>query len=156
MTARAASRLGSGFRANRQGRNSKTQGHPGSASYSARSNGSDPAGNQLGRPSGTQGSLRYQTPRVMIGSTTKMSAAFDTLEATHRLEDAGMDRRQAEAVATIVGDGQGDLATKDDIGNLVTTGDLYRALVIQATGIIAAFAALACIAIGLASLWSGQ
>ena len=85
-----------------------------------------------------------------------MSAAFDTLEATHRLEDAGMDRRQAEAVATIVGDGQGDLATKDDIGNLVTTGDLYRALVIQATGIIAALAALACIAIGLASLWSGQ
>ena len=49
-----------------------------------------------------------------------MSAAFDTLEATHRLENAGMDRKHAEAVATVVRDGQGQLATTTDIGELRT------------------------------------
>ena len=44
-----------------------------------------------------------------------MSAAFDTLDAARQLEDAGMDRRHAEAVATVVRKGQGELATKDDI-----------------------------------------
>ena len=85
-----------------------------------------------------------------------MSAAFDTLKAANRLQAAGMHRDHAEAVATIIGDGQGDLATKDDIGNLATTAELYRALWIQAAGIVATIAALAGIVIGLASLWSGQ
>lgn len=47
-----------------------------------------------------------------------MSAAFDTLDAARQLEDAGMDRRHAEAVATVVRKGQGELATKDDIRNV--------------------------------------
>ena len=147
VAAPAVSRSGSGFRANRQGRNSRTQDHPGLASYSERSNGSGPDANWPARRSATLSSLRYRTPRVMIGSTAKMSAAFDTLTAVRKLEAAGMDRKQAEAVAAAIRQGH---------GNLLTTGDLYRALVIQAAGIIAALAALACIAIGLASLWSGQ
>lgn len=54
-----------------------------------------------------------------------MSAAFDTLDAARRLEDAGMDRKHAEAVATIVRDSQGELATAGQLKSLddkVTTG----------------------------------
>lgn len=47
-----------------------------------------------------------------------MSAAFDTLEAANRLENAGMDRMHAQAIATVVRDGQGTLATRDYIRNL--------------------------------------
>ncbi len=87
-----------------------------------------------------------------------MSAAFDTLNAARRLEAAGMQRDQAEAVAAVVREGQGELATTADLSTLEArlTATLYRALWIQAAGIIAAIAALAGIAIGLASLWSGQ
>ena len=85
-----------------------------------------------------------------------MSAAFDTLQAANRLTNVGMDRRQAETVATMIAGRQGGLATKDDIGNLATTAQLYRALWLQAAGIVATITALAGIAIGLASLWSGQ
>lgn len=41
-----------------------------------------------------------------------MTAAFDTLAAARELETAGMDRPQAEAVASVVRQGQGELATK--------------------------------------------
>jgi len=85
-----------------------------------------------------------------------MSAAFNSLQAANRLTDAGMDRLQAETVATLIGDGQDNLATKDDIRSLATAAELYRALWIQAAGIVATITALAGIAIGLASLWSGQ
>ena len=54
-----------------------------------------------------------------------MSEKFDTLDAARRLEDAGMDRRHAEAVATIVRDSQGELATAAQLKSLddkVTTG----------------------------------
>ena len=74
-----------------------------------------------------------------------MSGTFDTLTAARELEAAGMDRKQAEAVAGIVRAGHGELATK---------ADLYRALWIQAAVIIAVITALAGVATGLASLWS--
>ena len=49
-------------------------------------------------------------------------AAFDTLAATRDLEAAGMERRQAEAVAEVTAQaavtGHGELATKADL----TTG----------------------------------
>ena len=76
-----------------------------------------------------------------------MSGTFDTLTAARELEAAGMDRRQAEALAQTIRAGQ---------GNLVTTADLYRALWMQAAGIIVAIAALAGVAVGLASLWGGR
>ena len=44
-----------------------------------------------------------------------MTAAFDTLAAAQQMEDAGMDRKHAEAVATSIRSGQGELATKADI-----------------------------------------
>lgn len=48
-----------------------------------------------------------------------MSAnTFDTLTAARELEAAGLDRRQAEAIAKTVRNGQGDLATKGDVAAL--------------------------------------
>ena len=51
-----------------------------------------------------------------------MAAAFDTLTAARRMEDAGMKREQAEAVAEAVRSAAGadreDLATKTDLAML--------------------------------------
>ncbi len=44
-----------------------------------------------------------------------MTVAFDTLAAARDLETAGMDRGQAEAVASVIRAGQSDLATKADL-----------------------------------------
>lgn len=87
-----------------------------------------------------------------------MNAAFDTLDAARRLEAAGMGRDEAEAIAAIVRGAQGQLVTIGDLSGHLSALEarLYRALWIQAAGIIATIAALAGIAIGLASLWSGQ
>ena len=87
-----------------------------------------------------------------------MSAAFDTLDAARRLEAAGMQRDQAETVAAVVRQGQGNLVTTADLSTHLSALEarLYRALWVQAAGIIATITALAGIAIGLASLWSGQ
>lgn len=46
------------------------------------------------------------------------SAAFDTLQAAHQLQEAGIDRRQAEAIAHIVGLRGDDYATKGDMSAL--------------------------------------
>ena len=43
------------------------------------------------------------------------ASAFGTLTAARDLEAAGFDKRQAEAVATAIRSGHGDLATKSDI-----------------------------------------
>ena len=51
-----------------------------------------------------------------------MAAAFDTLTATRRMEDAGMKREQAEAVAeavrTAAESGREELATKTDLAGV--------------------------------------
>ena len=52
--------------------------------------------------------------------TLDMAAAFDTLSAAKELQAAGFEQAQAEAVAKIIRAGQGDLATKDDIGAVRT------------------------------------
>ena len=44
-----------------------------------------------------------------------MSAAFDTLAAARDMENAGLDRPAAEAVAEAIRAGQGELATKADL-----------------------------------------
>ena len=45
-----------------------------------------------------------------------MSAStFDTLAAANELEATGIERRQAEAIAGAIRNGQGDLATKADL-----------------------------------------
>ena len=48
------------------------------------------------------------------------NAAFDTLTVSKELQDAGLEARQAEAIALAVKQGQGDLATKQDIALLKT------------------------------------
>ncbi len=47
-----------------------------------------------------------------------MTTAFDTLSAAQHMEDAGMDRKHAEAVAAAIRSGQGELATKADLSVL--------------------------------------
>ncbi|MCY3796148.1 MAG: hypothetical protein OXJ53_16380 [Gammaproteobacteria bacterium] len=44
-----------------------------------------------------------------------MDSTFDSLNAARELERAGMDRPQAEAVATAIRAGQGNLATREDV-----------------------------------------
>ena len=48
------------------------------------------------------------------------NAAFDTLTVSKELQDAGLEARQADAIALAVKQGQGDLATKQDIALLKT------------------------------------
>ena len=45
-------------------------------------------------------------------------AAFDTLTVSKDLQQAGIEERHAEAIALAVKQGQGDLATKQDIALL--------------------------------------
>ena len=84
--------------------------------------------------------------------------AFDTLTTARDLEAAGLERRQAEAVASAIGNAGGHAATKADLEHLATgtdlerlRADLYRALWIQA----GAIAALAGIAFALAGVIAG-
>ena len=57
---------------------------------------------------------------------------FDSLAAARNLEHAGLDRAQAEAIAEEL-----RTAAGADRGELVTRGELYRALWIQGAGIVA-------------------
>ena len=43
---------------------------------------------------------------------------FDTLSVAENLQDAGIERKHAEAIAKAVKAGQGDLATKSDINQV--------------------------------------
>ncbi len=69
-----------------------------------------------------------------------MASTFDTLSAAQDLESAGMDRKQAEAVAQIAASasaaGRDDLATKADLAALEAR--LTWRLVIAAGVIVAA------------------
>ena len=47
-------------------------------------------------------------------------AAFDTLKVSKDLQQAGLEKSHAEAIALAVKQGQGDLATKQDIDHLRT------------------------------------
>ena len=65
------------------------------------------------------------------------AAAFDTHQAVRRLEAAGIETRQAEAIVSEMREAAGA-----DRGELVTRGELYRALWIQGAGIVAILTAL--------------
>jgi len=80
--------------------------------------------------------------RPILMNTT----SFDTLDAMRRLEQAGMDRAQAEATVETMRDAQTALATKADLFETRAAlkadlselrADLYRALWIQGAGIVA-------------------
>ena len=57
------------------------------------------------------------------------AGTFDTLSAARELAEAGMERRQAEAVAAAIRAGQGELATKADLSLLAAEfrADLAKA-----------------------------
>ena len=81
------------------------------------------------------------------------TGTFDTLDAMRRLEQAGMERAQAEATVETMREAQAELATKSDLvlvrsdlaeleSRLLLAladlrADLYRALWIQGAGIVA-------------------
>ena len=54
------------------------------------------------------------------------NAAFDTLTVSKDLQEAGFETRQAEAIALAVKQGQGDLATKQDIALLKSAIDQLK------------------------------
>ena len=78
------------------------------------------------------------------------TSTFDTLDAMRRLEQAGMERAQAEATVETMREAQSELATKADLRTALAAlesrlllalaelrADLYRALWIQGAGIVA-------------------
>ena len=78
------------------------------------------------------------------------TSTFDTLDAMRRLEQAGMERAQAEATVETMREAQSELATKADFRTDLAAlesrlllalaelrADLYRALWIQGAGIVA-------------------
>ena len=77
------------------------------------------------------------------------ASTFDALGATRDLEAAGIERRQAEAIAEgmrrAAGADHAELATKADLAELraATRADLYRALWIQAAALIGTQLAIA-------------
>ena len=73
-----------------------------------------------------------------------MTATFDTLAAARNMEDAGLPREAAEAVAGAIRNGQGELATKADLAALEARmpAMLWRAMLLQAFAIVGAVVAL--------------
>ena len=74
------------------------------------------------------------------------SGSFDTFSAARALEAAGVERPQAEAIASAIGH-TGELATKADISRLENRisgleAHMYRALWIQGGAIVAIVTAL--------------
>ena len=56
---------------------------------------------------------------------------FDTLSVAENLQDAGIERKHAEAIAKAVKAGQGDLATKSDIDQVRAEISQVRAEISQ-------------------------
>ena len=72
------------------------------------------------------------------------ASAFDTLTAARDLEAAGLDKRQAEAIAAAIRSGHGDLATKSDIAAVRSELGIIRwVLGVQAAVSLAIFGIVA-------------
>ena len=72
------------------------------------------------------------------------AAAFDTLSAAQDLEAAGIERRQAEAIAKAINHGDERAATKAELRAELAALEarMYRALWIQGGAIVAILTAL--------------
>ena len=75
------------------------------------------------------------------------TTTFDTLSATRKLEAAGVERKQAEALREAATADREEFATKADLAELRADlaglrADLYRASWIQGGAIVAILAAL--------------
>ncbi len=82
------------------------------------------------------------TEQVLIAEYARRGT-LDTHIAVVALRNAGIEERQAEAIVNTVRDAAGA-----DRGELVTSGELYRALWIQGAGIVAILTALRFLPIG--------
>ena len=56
--------------------------------------------------------------RTTLSSYNLSIMVFDTLSTARALKEAGLDERQAEAIAEAIRSGQGDLARQSDIETL--------------------------------------
>ena len=67
-----------------------------------------------------------------------MSVAFDTLSATRKLEEAGLEARQAEAIVTAIRSVLEPAVTKPELDSALSgvKTDLYRAMGVQAFAIV--------------------
>ena len=67
-----------------------------------------------------------------------MSGAFDTLSATRKLEEAGLEARQAEAIVTTICSVLEPAVTKPELDSALSgvKTDLYRAMGVQAFAIV--------------------
>ncbi len=102
-------------------------------------------GTRRGVPPGAEIAYNCNEETKLMSTST-----FDTLDAMRRLEQAGMERTQAEATVETIREAQSELATKADLQSGLTAlehrlctamselrADLYRALWIQGVGIVA-------------------
>ncbi len=73
-----------------------------------------------------------------------MTAAFDTLTAAREMENAGLKREAAEAVASAIRAGQNEPATRSDLQALEARMQamLWRAMLLQGFAIVGAVVAL--------------
>ena len=85
-----------------------------------------------------EGFIRREPPAPGAGTAGALANTFDTLTAARDLKAVGIEADQAEAIAA-----QLRAAAEADRGELVTHGELYRALWIQAAGLIGAQIAIA-------------
>jgi len=81
------------------------------------------------------------------------TGTFDTLTAARELEAVGVERRQAEAIAKTIRNGQGELATKADIGAVKSDVATLK-WIVSIQGAIS-FAAFAVVLFPTARLMSG-
>ena len=74
---------------------------------------------------------------------------LDTLTLADRLTDAGVEQKQANAIAHAIHDAQGEIVTKADLQQVradlqhfATKADLYRVILLQTTVILATIFAI--------------
>ena len=81
-----------------------------------------------------------------------MTSVIDTLRMAQALKEAGFDDRQSETIVTVIRQSMGEnFATKGDLKAEIAElrADLYRALWLQAAGIVGALTAIGGIIVGI-------
>ena len=56
---------------------------------------------------------------------------LDTLTLADRLTEAGVEQKQANAIAHAIHDAQGETVRKGDLEHFATKADLYRVILLQ-------------------------
>ena len=61
---------------------------------------------------------------------------LDTLTLADRLTEAGVEQKQANAIAHAIHDAQGETVRKTDLEHFATKADLYRIILLQTAVIL--------------------